>query len=209
MLDDLLNEMQEQYEEVDSKEEVKEETVDMKEIYKINDQTLKWLEEEREYLEHSKNNSLGSGVFEKRKNSTYQRNSKSKDDDEKESKSKSSYDTYRPYSSYSSSSSSSSKKDPEQEYFDAIEKKFNDRLKRLIDATLNMNMNIANGECNWDILDWQYELNRKRVHDRYYVEERTTKEVVKKINKIANRCHRKIEIAESLLFLKQNPRGQI
>lgn len=207
MLDDLLNEMQEQFEEVDSKEEAKEEAVNMEEIYKINDQTLKWLEEEREYLQHSKDENLGKGVFEKRKNSTYQRNSKSKNDDEEKEKKTTSYgDRYRPYSS---TSSTASKKDPEQEYFDKIEKKFNDRLQRLIDATLNMNMNIANGECNWDILDWQYELNRKRVHDRYYVEERTTKEVVKKINKIANRCHRKIEMAESLLFLKQNPRGEI
>lgn len=204
MLDDLLSQMNEQYEEFDSKEEVKEEKVDVEEIYKVNDATLKWLEDEREYLANSKDESLGKGAFKKRDTSSYQKNSKSKDDEKKDEKS-SSYSRYSGYSSYSSSKDS--KKDPEEEYYEKMEKKFNDKLTRMLDSLFNTEMNIANGECNWDVLDWQYELNRKRVHDRYYMEEHASKEVVKKIEKYAAKCYRKIDIAEILLTTKENPRG--
>lgn len=66
-------------------------------------------------------------------------------------------------------------------------------------------MNKIEDDYQWDILDLQYELNKKRISERYYEDEPETKEFEKKMEKHSNACSRKIDIAEILVLLKVNP----
>lgn len=215
-MEDLINELNQQYEEVDSKQEVKEEKVDLDEILKANELTEKWLDEAREYKENSKDDNYSKEAFTRKASSTY---SKRDDEKKKEEPRKSSYSYYRSsseddsksssysrYSAYSSSSSSkSSSKSSDEAFYDKVEKAFNDKIIDMVDELMDKHLNRIEEGHDWDILDLQYELNKKRVNDRDYTDEPISIEFKKSIEKRSNACSRKIDIAEILVVLKVNP----
>lgn len=209
-LNDLINQCNQQYDEVDSKQnEVKEEKIDVEEILKLNEVTEKWLEEEREYQENAKEDNHSKSAFTRRSATS----SYDKGKEEKKEEKKSPYYGYygsnkeekkSPYSPYSSSSSSS-KKTSDEIFYERVETAFNDKINRMVEDAMNKQLNRIEDEFEWDILDMQYELNKKRLAHRDYEDEPIAKEFVKNMEKASTRCSRKVDMAELLLVLKVNP----
>lgn len=209
-LNDLINQCNQQYDEVDSKQaEVKEEKIDVEEILKLNEVTEKWLEEEREYQANAKDDSHSKSAFTRRSTKTSYQSDKSEKKEEK----KSSYGSYyqsgkeerrSPYSSYSSSSSST-KKTSDEIFYEKVESSFNDKINRMVEDAINKQLNRIDDEFEWDILDMQYELNKKRLAQRDYEDEPITREFIRNMEKASSRCSRKVDMAELLLVLKVNP----
>ena len=209
-MEDLINQLNQQYEEVDSKEDAKEEKIDLDEILKANEVTEKWLEEEREFQKNSKDDNFSKDAFTKERTRSRYEDKK----EEKKEERKSSYSYYKSsdddkkssYSSrYSSSYNSSSKKSSDDIFYEKVESAFIDKINKMVDSAINKNLNRIEDEGEWDILDLQYELNRKRITDRDYEEKEITKEFNKILEKHSNSCSRKIDAAELLLLLKVNP----
>lgn len=203
----LADMMNQQYEEVDSKNDQPEQQIDKKEVLKYNELTKKWLDDQKQYEEDrleaesfSKNSfskrsaESRADKKEKEKRSTYYR-----DKDEKEEKKSYSY-----YSSYSSSSSKNSKS-AEERFYDKIEADFEYKIQTKTDKILNRLTNRFDEECQWDILDWQYAMNRKRIEDRYTQDSKEVKEFNANAKKLVNSIERKMSIAEIMLVLKICP----
>ena len=200
---DLADLMNQQYEEVDSKEEVKEEKIDVNEILRANEITEKWLDEEREYRENSKSSSHSTSAFTRK-----EVKSKFKKEEKEEKKTASSAYSYTSRYSYSSSSSTTeTKKSSDEAFYDKVEKAFNEKVNKMVEDVINKELNQIQNDCQWDILDLQYELNKKRISERYYEEEPEAKEFERKMEKYSNSCARKVDIAEILMLLKINPNG--
>lgn len=199
-LADLINQ---QYEEVDSKEEVKEEKVNIDEILKANEVTEKWLEEEREYRENSKNDDHSRSAFTRKE---VKSNFKPKETEEKKSTTSSGY-SYASRYSYGSSTTTETKKSSDESFYDKVEKSFNDKINKMVEDIIDKELNKIESDCQWDILDLQYELNKKRMAERYYENEPETKEFEQKMDKHSSACARKVDIAELLILLKVNPNG--
>ena len=199
---DLADLMNQQYEEVDSKEETKEEKINIDEILRANEVTEKWLEEEREYRENSKDTNYSRSAFTRKEvKSKFQREEK-----KEEKKTTSSAYSYTSRYSYSSSSTSTeTKKNSDEAFYDKVEKSFNEKVNNMVEDIINKELNQIQNDCQWDILDLQYELNKKRISERYYEDEPETKEFERKMEKHSNACSRKIDIAELLILLKVNP----
>lgn len=203
-LADLINQ---QYEEVDSKQEVKEETVDINEILRANEITEKWLEEERDYRENSKDNNHSKSAF-TRKEVKSKLNMEEKKEEKKTTSSAYSYTSRYGYvSSSTSTTSTDSKKSSDDAFYDKVEKSFNEKVNKMVEDIINKELNQIQQECQWDILDLQYELNKKRITERYYEDEPEAIDFEKKMEKHSNKCSRKIDIAELLILLKINPNG--
>lgn len=203
-IDDLINEMNQQYEEVDSKSEIKEEKINIDEILKTNEITEQWLDEVREHKENSKDDDFSKNAF-KRSYAKPNDESKVKKEDKKEKKS-SWYEKSSNSSSYSSSySSSTSKKSSDEIFYEKVEKAFNDKVIGIVDDLANKYLNRVEENLDWDILDLQYELNKKRINDRDYQNEVITVDFNKCMENKSNSCSRKVDIAEILLLLKINP----
>lgn len=206
---DLTAMMNKQYEEVDSKKDQPEQKIDKEEVLKFNELTKKWLDDQKEYekdLEDAKK--ISGDAFsrktsgsredkrEKERRSTYYKN----DDDKKEEKKSYSY-----YSSYSSSSSSKNTKSAEERFYDKVESQFEYKIQNKVDKILNRLTNRFDEESQWDILDWQYCINKKRVNDRYT---QNNVEIIKfnnDTNKLVDSIDKKMNIAEILLALKICP----
>lgn len=199
---DLADLMNQQYEEVDSKEETKEEKINIDEILRANEVTEKWLEEEREYRENSKDTNYSRSAFTRKEvKSKFQREEK-----KEEKKTTSSAYSYTSRYSYSSSSTSTeTKKNSDEAFYDKVEKSFNEKVNNMVEDIINKELNQIQNDCQWDILDLQYELNKKRISERYYEDEPETKEFERKMEKHSSACSRKIDIAELLILLKVNP----
>ena len=202
---DLADLMNQQYEEVDSKQETKEEKVNIDEILRANEITEKWLEEEREYRESSKDNNYSKSAF-TRKEVKSKLGMKEEKEEKKSTSSAYSYTSRYSYTS-SLSSSSDTKKSSDEAFYDKVEKSFNEKVNKMVEDIINKELNQIEQECQWDILDLQYQLNKKRMTERYYGEEPETKDFEKKMEKHSNACSRKIDIAELLILLKVNPNG--
>lgn len=205
-MDDMINQLNQQYEEVDSKETVKEEKIDLNEILKANEITEKWLDEEREFQKNSKDDNFSKDAFTKKRSSSYEKK------EEKKEEKRSSYGYYKSSedekkSSYSSkySSSSSSKKSSDDIFYEKVENAFIEKVNKMVDGLFDKNLNKIEHEGEWDMLDLQYELNRKRITDRDYEDKIITKEFNKAMEKHSNSCSRKVDIAELMILLKVNP----
>lgn len=199
---DLADLMNQQYEEVDSKEETKEEKINIDEILRANEITEKWLEEEREYRENSKDNNYSRSAF-TRKEVKSKLQAEEKKEEKKTTSSAYSYTSRYNYSS--SSTTTETKKNSDEAFYDKVEKSFNEKVNKMVEDIINKELNQIEHDCQWDILDLQYELNKKRIAERYYEDEPETKEFEKKMEKHSNACSRKIDIAELLILLKVNP----
>lgn len=214
----MINELNQQYEEVDSKKEAKEEKINLDDVLKANELTEKWLDEVREYKENSKDDNYSREAFTKKTSgSAYEREKRDSDKKKEEKKSYSysyygsrdkdekSSSSYR-YGSRSYSSSSSSSKSSDELFYEKVEKMFNDKVTSMIDDLMDKHLNrIGEENHDWDILDLQYELNKKRINDRDYEDEPVSIEFNKTLEKKSNSCARKIDIAEILVILKVNP----
>lgn len=210
-LNDIINQCNQQYDEVDSKKESisKEEKIDIDDVLKLNEVTEKWLEEEREYQENVKEDKHSKAAFTKRTD-----NYSYKKEEPKEEKKSSYYGSYygkeekkSGYSSYSSSysSSSSSKKTSDEIFYERVEKAFDDKINKMVEEVLNKQLNKIEDDFEWDILDMQYELNKKRLAKRDYEDNPQAKEFIKNVEKASIKCARKVDMAELLLVLKINP----
>ena len=175
---DLADLMNQQYEEVDSKEETKEEKINIDEILRANEVTEKWLEEEREYRENAKDTNYSRSAFTRKEvKSKFQREEK-----KEEKKTTSSAYSYTSRYSYSSSSTSTeAKKSSDEAFYDKVEKSFNEKVNNMVEDIINKELNQIENDCQWDILDLQYELNKKRISERYYEDEPETKEFERKM----------------------------
>ena len=161
---DLADLMNQQYEEVDSKEEVKEEKIDVNEILRANEITEKWLDDEREYRENLKNSSHSTSAFTRK-----EVKSKFKKEEKEEKKTASSAYSYTSRYSYSSSSSTTeTKKSSDEAFYDKVEKAFNEKVNQLAEDVINKELNQIQNDCQWEILDLQYELKKKRISEIYY-----------------------------------------
>lgn len=199
---DLADLMNQQYEEVDSKEETKEETINVEEILKANEVTEKWLEEEREYRENSKDDNHSRSAFTRKEvKSRFQKEEKK----EEKKTSSSAYSYTSRYGYGTSSTTTETKKSADEAFYDKVEKTFNEKVNKMVEGIIDKELNQIQNDCQWDILDLQYELNKKRIAERYYEDEPETKEFEKKMEKHSNACSRKIDIAELLILLKVNP----
>lgn len=206
---DLADLMNQQYEEVDSKEETKEEKVNIDEILKANEVTEKWLEEEREFRENSKDDNFSKSAFTKREVKSNFLKEREEEKKKEEKKSSSLYGNSSYSSRYygGSSTSTETKKTSDELFYDKVEKSFNDKINNMVENIINKELNQIEQGCCWDILDMQYELNKKRISERYYEDEPEAKEFEKKMEKHSNACSRKVDIAELLILLKVNPNG--
>lgn len=208
-LNDIINQCNQQYDEVDSKKEStsKEEKIDLDDVFKLNEVTEKWLQEEREYQENVKEDTHSKSAFTKR--TEKYSNQKEEPKEEKKNSYYGSYyssskdDKKSTYSSYSSSTSS--KKTSDEIFYERVEKAFNDKINRMVEDVLNKHLNRVDDDFEWDILDMQYELNKKRIAKRDYEDEPIAKEFVKAVEKASTKCARKVDMAELLLVLKVNP----
>lgn len=199
---DLTEMMNQQYEEVDSKMEQEEQKVNMDEVLEPNKLTRKWLEGEAERIkDREEAEAMSKEAFAKK--------AEEKRSEQKKEEKKSTYYSYREkeekktYSYYSSSSTSS--KTQEEKFYDKMEDLFNHKLNKSFNEILNRESNRFDKECSWDVLDWQYSYNKKRVKERYVQEKPDTKEFYKQTNKLMGSIEKKVELAELLVILKICP----
>lgn len=221
-LEQLIKDMNEQYEEVDSKEQKKEVEMTVEEIMRANKVTQGWINEEKEYRENLKDEKYSEKGFSNSQKSVKYNNKDDDRDKAQSEKQKAFYNTYNNpnnqkeksseglgygYGSRTSSDRKTSKTSDEV-FYEETERVFSNKIVKMISKAIDQQLNLLkSGEGQWDILDLQYELNRKRSSERKYEERPTDKIAIATIEKHKSSLARKIDMAELLLLLKVNPRG--
>lgn len=209
-IDDLLNEMTECFEE-DLKDGDKykvEQELNMDSINESINNTLKWMESERQMIEDAKNSEHSQDAFKSTStNSTareYYQRQKEKEEEKKESTNKGPY-----YSSYFGSTTTTKEKTtktPERLFAEKVDKELSQSINRMMTRLEKLYLNkIEEKAGEWDILDLQYELNKRKINRREYAnnDEATKKrlELEKRYEKIKS----KIKFCEMLNIMKSNP----